>query len=509
MQMPDRIASIQNDSAGNSAWIARLLFAAITISLSSCTVGPDYKEPRVNVPAAWRSDAATSQPATAATAPHHAAEPTENLANWWTVLGDQTLNALLTRVVAQNNDLKQAAERISQARAMRGMARSENLPTVNAVGSYQRSRLSPNTPLGGFFDGKSGDDWQGGFDASWEIDFFGRIRRSIEAADAGLEAAHEAQRDIRVRLLAETARDYVALRASQRRLAIANDTLRAQRDTLELVKARRNAGALSDLDVSRAQADVRMTEATLPVLQGDIDEVIFAIGALLGVAPNELYETLAVAQPVPVPVRSVPLGLPSELLTRRPDIRLAQRRAAAATARIGVAMADLYPRLSLTGSFVMDASRFSRVGNWDSRQFGIGPTVTWNIFDAGRIRNNVNMAESQQREAILQYQQVVVDSLKEVETAISRYKKEFARRTSLEEAVKNNEQSVFLAKEQYKAGAIDLLQVLDTQRNLFSSQDQLARSDQALATNLISLYKSLGGGWDESDQKPRQVSNTE
>jgi NodT family efflux transporter outer membrane factor (OMF) lipoprotein len=427
-----------------------------------------------------------------------------DLADWWTVLGDKTLDSLLSQAIQKNLDVRAAIERVNQARALRGVARSQLLPTVDAVGSYERSRISPNSPIGQQIPKHTSDDWQAGFDANWELDLFGRIRRGVEAANADLEALEDARRDVLVRLLAETARNYVELRAAQRRLAIANDTLKSQRDTLELVRARRAAGAVGDLDVSRAAADVRTTEATIPSLQGDIDEAIFSIGVLLGQEPEVLYDQLVVAQPIPIPATAVPVGLPSDLLRRRPDIRQAERALAAATARIGVATADFYPRVSLTGSFVMDATKFSKLGNWDSRQFGIGPTLAWNVFDAGRIANNVRFTEARQREALVQYQHVVLDSLKETETAISRYTKEFARRQSLEQAVRENERSVSLAKDQYQAGSIDLLQVLDTQRNLFASQDQLARSDQTISTELIVLYKSLGGGWQghEPDAKP-------
>jgi NodT family efflux transporter outer membrane factor (OMF) lipoprotein len=428
-------------------------------------------------------------------------QETADLAEWWTVLGDRSLDSLLSRAIQQNLDVKIAIERVNQARALRGVAKAQQYPTVDAIGDYQRGRVSANSPIGEALSTHSFSDWQGGFDASWELDLFGRIRRSVEAANADLEAFDEARRDVLVRLLAETARDYVELRGSQRRLAVANDTLKAQRDTLELVKARRAAGAVGDLDVSRAEADVRTTEAAIPSLQGDIDEAIFSIGALLGEEPGVHYDELVAAQPIPVPTKAIPIGLPSELLRRRPDIRQAEMQFASATARIGVATADFYPRFSITGSFVMDATKLSRVGNWDSRQFGIGPTVTWNIFDAERIANNVTFSESRQREALIQYQQVVVDSLKEVETAMSRYVKEFSRHQSLEEAVKNNERSVSLAKQQYQAGSIDLLQVLDTQRSLFASQDQLALSDQAISTELIALYKSLGGGWEAGEPR--------
>jgi NodT family efflux transporter outer membrane factor (OMF) lipoprotein len=426
-------------------------------------------------------------------------QETANLTHWWTVLGDKTLDSLLSQAIRKNLEVKIAIERVNQARALRSVARSQLLPTVDAVGGYQRSRISPNSPIGEQIPKHTSDDWQGGFDASWELDLFGRIRRGVEAANADLEALEDARRDVLVRLLAETARNYIDLRAAQRRLGIADDTLKSQRDTLELVSARRAAGAVGDLDVSRAAADVRTTEATIPSLQGDIDEAIFSIAVLLGQEPGVLYDALVVVQPIPVPTTPVPVGLPSDLLRRRPDIRRAERALAAATARIGVATADFYPRVSLTGSFVMDATRISRVGNWDSRQFGLGPTVAWNVFDAGRIANNVRFTEARQREALVQYQQVVLDSLKETETAISRYTKEFARRQSLKEAVRENERSVSLAKVQYQAGSIDLLQVLDTQRNLFASQDQLARSDQMISTQLIALYKSLGGGWEGHD----------
>jgi len=494
-----------------SARLELLFLATITAGLGGCTVGPNYQAPQTTTPASWRSAtaaSATTMP-TAASGPRLlVSQETANLTDWWIVLGDKTLDSLLSQAIQKNLEMKIAIERVNQARALRGVATSQLLPTVNAIGGYQRSRISPNSPIGEQIPKHMSDDWQGGFDASWELDLFGRIRRGVEAANADVEVLEDARRDVLVRLLAETARNYVELRAAQRRLAIATDTLKSQRDTLELVTIRRAAGAVSDLDVSRAAADVRTTEATLPSLQGDIDEAIFSIGVLLGQEPGVLYDELVVAQPIPVATTAVPIGLPSDLLRRRPDIRRAERALAAATARIGVATADFYPRVSLTGSFVMDATKIARVGDWNSRQFGVGPTVAWNIFDAGRIASNVRFMEARQREAIVQYQQVVLDSLKETETAISRYTREFARRQSMEQAVRANERSVSLAKEQYQAGSIDLLQVLDTQRNLFASQDQLARSDQTISTQLIALYKSLGGGWEGHDPEAKPSSTS-
>jgi len=504
MQSHNGLAHPHSALSSKGGRLKLLLLATITVNLVGCTVGPNYRAPQTETPASWRSASvarATSMP-TAANGPRLiVSQETANLADWWTVLGDKMLDSLLSQAIRKNLDVKIAIERVNQARALRGVAQSQLLPTVDAVGSYQRSRISPNSPIGQQIPRHTSEDWQGGFDASWELDFFGRIRRGVEAANADLEAFEDARRDVLVRLLAETARDYVELRAAQRRLAIANDTLKSQRDTLDLVSARRAAGAVSDLDVSRAAADVRTTEAAIPSLQGDIDEAIFNIGVLLGQKPDVLYDQLVIAKPIPVPTTAVPVGLPSDLLRRRPDIRQAERSLAAATARIGVATADFYPRVSLTGSFVMDATRIAQIGNWDSRQFGVGPTVAWNIFDAGRIASNVRFTEARQREALVQYQLVVLDSLKETETAISRYTKEFARRQSLEQAVRDNERSVSLAKEQYQAGSIDLLQVLDAQRNLFASQDQLARSDQTISTQFIALYKSLGGGW-EGEERP-------
>ncbi len=482
--------------------VNKIFLATVAASVSGCAVGPDYHAPHMKTPLSWHSETSaksTTEPS-ATGGPHLiVSQQTTALAEWWKVLGDEKLNSILSRAIQQNFDLQIAIERVNQARALRGIANSSLFPTVDAVGGYQRARVSPNSPIGEQIPKHTFDDWQGGFDASWELDLFGRIRRSVEAANADLAALEESRRDVLVRLLAETARDYIELRASQRRLAVANDTLRAQRDTLELVQARRAAGSVSDLDVSRAEADVRNTEATIPVLQGDIDESIFSIGALLGVEPGSLYDELVAAEPIPLPMQAVPVGLPSDLLRRRPDIQRAERQLASTTARIGVAVADYYPRVSLTGNFLMDATHFSKISNWDSRAFGIGPTVSWNIFDAGRITNNVKFSEAQEREAFIEYQQVVVDSLKEVETAISRYTKEYARRQSLDAAVKENERSVSLAKEQYQAGSIDLLQVLDTQRNFFASQDALARSDQLISTQLIAIYKSLGGGWEGVD----------
>lgn len=469
-----------------------LMSVCLSSLLAGCTVGPDYHSPAVNVPAVWARS--TTQPTTQSSA-MDATTPVD-LSTWWTTFGDRQLDGLIRRAILQNLDLQSATARVREARAARGIASADRYPTANAGGGYSRNRLSANGPLGPLAGGEDFDNYQAGFDASWELDLFGRVRRNVEVADAQLAATVEGRRDVLVRLLADVARNYVELRTAQQRLAIASDNLAAQQDTLRLVNVRREAGTVGDLDVARAETQVQQTQAILPTFRSEIRVSVYAISVLLGEPPASLEGELIGERPIPMASPSIPLGLPSDLLRRRPDIRGAGRALVASNARIGVAEADLYPRFSLTGQFAFDSTKFSNLTDWDSRGFSFGPSFKWNLFDAGRIKNNVLVQKARDEQAVLQYRQVILDALQEVESALSRYGTEQQRRRSLTSAVSASLRAVDLAKIQYAEGSLDLVGVLDTQRSLYAAQDLLAQSDQQASSQLIAIYKSLGGGWE-------------
>jgi multidrug efflux system outer membrane protein len=318
----------------------------------------------------------------------------------------------------------------------------------------------------------------------------------VEAAGADAQAAVESRRDVMVSLLAELARNYIEVRGLQRELAIADQNIRSQQDTVDLTRSRFTAGLSTDLDVARAEAQVATTRAAVPGLQTSLQMGIHRIGVLLGQSPAALETELTREAPIPAPPPTVPVGLPSQLLRRRPDIRRAERQLAAASARVGAATADLFPRFSLNGSLGLAAGQFTNLGRLDSAYYSIGPGVSWPIFDAGRIRSNITVQSAREEQALAQYQAAVLTSLEDVENAIVAYGQEQARHRELQNAVDANRRSVELANQLYQKGLTDFLNVLESQRSLFASEDQLVQSERNMSSDVVSLYKALGGGWE-------------
>jgi multidrug efflux system outer membrane protein len=512
----------------------RLPFALLLLVLSGCEVGPDYKPPKITVASSY-GDSATTQPTSINSS-------RVTVARWWRTFNDPELNSLIERAMAANLDLRNAQSRLRQARAQRGVVGSELWPQINADGGYQHARGSrnvvipagafgggsgadpalvsgavpvakplqvgqggvtssaplggPESPLGeGGFPGVTTDLYQAGFDASWEIDVFGGQRRAIEAANADTDAALEDRRDVQISLLAEVARDYIQLRTAQWESQIAQQNLHDQQDTLDLTRSRYRAGFATQLDVARQAAQVASTAATLPALEATVRQSIHALSVLLAQDPESLSMELSTPAPIPPIPPQVPVGVPIDLVRRRPDIRRAERQLAAASARIGVAISDFYPKLSLTGSMGLDSSQVKRFLDWNSRYFALSPGVSWPIFDAGRIRENVEVQKELTRQAATSYQSAVLNALREVEDALASYRTEQLRRTALADAVDASREAVDLARQQYEKGVIDFLEVLDAQRSLLEAEDVLAQSDSAISMDLVSLYKALGGGW--------------
>ena len=455
------------------------------------SVGPDYHQPAVSTPARW------GEPLNGGETNGSAA-----LAGWWKYFHDSELDSLIARAAKSNLDLKIAQARVREARAEYGIAVGNLFPTVDASGSYARQRESQNQPLVGPGDHLppgipfENNYYQSGFDASWEIDIFGGKRRAVESAKAQVAAAQFGERDVLVTLLGDVARNYIEARGYQRQLEIARENIRAQEQSLALTQNRYTNGLANNLDVQQASTLLATTRAVVPTLETAFQASIHRLGVLLGQPPEALQTELSAVAPIPTAPPTVPVGLPSELLLRRPDVRLAERQLAAATANIGVAKADLFPKFYLTGAAGFQGVSADEWFTGDSKFWSVGPAVQWRIFDAGRIRANIKVQNARQEQALANYEQTALSAFEDVENALVAYAKEQVRRRSLEDAVKSSQESLRLANQLYANGLSDFINVLDAERSLYQAQDALVQSDRTVSTDVIALYKSLGGGWE-------------
>jgi multidrug efflux system outer membrane protein len=467
-----------------SSWTS---FVISTLLLAGCAVGPNYKRPQVAVPRQW----------TVAAARGTAATPIEK-DDWWSSFQDPELNSLVERSANQNLDLKLTLERVQEARAARGIAKSGFFPSVDAAVSGTRNRqrvIAPVAPGSVQIAPVEFNNFQGDLAASWELDVFGGIRRGVQAASADVTAAEENRRDVLVMLLGDVGQVYAQLRGFQRRLEIANENITTQQDTLNLTTAREKAGLATELDVSRAAAQLESTRAAVPTLLSGIDVSVHRLSVLLGQEPGSLRSELEKPSAIPSAGPDVEVGLPSDLLERRPDIRRAEAQLAAATARIGEAKADLFPRFVLTGTAGRQATQIQNLTLGAGNFYGVGPGITLPLFTAGRIRSNIAVQTARQRGAVISYQSAILKALEEVQNALVTYSQEQERRDRLNQAVQQSQLAVDLAKEQYTGGLADFLSVLDAQGQLYTSEDQLVQSQISVTTNLIGLYRALGGGW--------------
>lgn len=466
---------------------ASLLGALVMLIVSGCNVGPDYKTPDVNTPGRFNVNDA-NHPSTA-----------PDISRWWTSLNDPTLTSLIEEARVSNLDIRIARARIAQARAIAGIVDSAQMPTVNLNGAYTETSVSRNSELGNFYPRRQFPDYQTGFDASWEIDVFGGTRRAVEAAKADVQVAMANDRGAVISITAEVARTYITLRQYQRRLAIANENVGLQKSTLEVVDGRYKAGIVSELDVQRATAQLQATMAVIPSTETAIAANMRRLAVLLGKDPSALTEKLSPSNPIPATQPVVPVGLPSDLLRRRPDVISAERQLAAQTARIGVATSDLFPKFALTGSYGRESTNTGNIFDSSSRFWSITPGFSWPVFDGNRIRSNVRLQTARQEEAMAVYIKSVLGALAETEDSLTAYGNERIRMERVSAAVAANRRSVQLASALYAQGLTDFLTLLDAQRVLFLSEDQLAESQAATATDLVALYKALGGGWEVSN----------
>jgi len=460
------------------------LAAALWVfSFAGCfAVGPDYQTPEIIAPKIWNSDLRRSLTG---------AEPDKEIvAQWWKTLDDADLALLVERALAANPDLQRAQARIREARARRGVAEAGLFPTVNLAGSAMVNRSSEDSG-----SGLRRELYKTGFDASWEIDVFGGVRRSIEAAQGDLEASAADYQDVLVSLLAEVALNYVEARTFQTQLQVAEENLKAQSETLQLTEWRFAAGLVSQLDVEQARANLENTRSQLPRLRSSIEAAKNRLASLLGTFPGSLEKQLAVRKPIPRAPIDVAVGVPAEMLRRRPDVRRAERQLAAQTARVGVATADLYPKFSLPGSIGLEALSTNHLFAAGSRAWSLIGSFTWTIFKGGAIRQNIEVQNALQEQSLKQYEAAVLIALEEVENALTAFAQEQDRQDALAAATDSAQRAAQLARDQYASGLIDFQAVLDAERSVLTAQDQLAQSKGQVTTNLISLYKALGGGW--------------
>ena len=460
-----------------------LLAAIVFLTLLGCAaVGPDYVPVEPKSPGTWHTDLQGGLTT-------HPLNP-ETLGHWWTTLDDPRLSSLEERAVKGNLDLKEAQARIVEARALRGINKANLFPTLDASGSVTEHRLSENSNTG-----ERGTLYAAGFDAGWELDIFGGVRRSVEAAQADLEATQENLHDVLVSLLAEVALNYVEMRTFQARLAVTEANIKTLQKSYELNQSRYQAGITDELAVQESLRLLETSRSQIPFLETGLEATKNRLAVLLGEQPGKLHWELSEYRPIPAVPATVAVGIPADTLRHRPDIRRAERLLAAQTARIGVATADLYPKFRLFGTIGLESLAASEFFKYDSRTWGFGPSFSWNIFDAGAIRQNIKAQTARQEQALTQYESVVLQALEEVENVLVAYAKEQQRREHLIEAETAGERATRLAQDQYEAGLVNFNNVLDTQRSLLVIQDQLAQSDGTVTSNLVRLYKALGGGW--------------
>ena len=476
-----------------------IVIVALAVLPMGCAVGPNFKKPEAKVPAGWSaasaSNAVNSDPAT--------------VVNWWTTFQEPTLSSLIERSTQSNLDLRAAVLRITEARAQKDVASAAFFPTASANAAFTRQRLSDTTTTGAVFTNFGGvqipgmpsvnfpnpyNQFQLGASASWEPDLFGRVRRSVEASNAELQALVEDQHAVLVSLCADVARNYVELRGAQLRMEVTARSLATQRELYDLTKQRQAVGLTTDLDVANAGAQVDSTQALVPQIERDVTQDINQLSLLMGRAPDSLRAELESARPVPQVPPLLPVGLPADLARRRPDIRQSEAKLHAATARIGVAVADLFPRLTLTASGGTQSQSASDLLKWASRFGSIGPTFEVPIFDGSRWAT-VRLQNVRAQEAALDYERTVLAALHEVENALAAYKSDRDRGVALASAVAQSRDALELARARYSSGVANFIDVLDAERSVQQNELALATNTTAISTDLVAIYRALGGGW--------------
>jgi multidrug efflux system outer membrane protein len=452
------------------------VFFAAVLDISGCAVGPHYKAPQ---PAAVKFHAADANMETEA--------PFD--ARWWNQFEDPVLDSLVDRTLRSNNSIRIARARLAESRAIFDERRLDRYPTVPVQASYQYSKEE----IPGFgSQRRTINTFTAGFDAFWEADLFGRVRHGVAAARADDQAFEADLHDVQVSVVAELARNYFELRGAQWRLAVAERSLKNQRETLRLTQLRRDAGVGEEQDVASAAARVSVIESTIPSLEFDVSRAEFRLAVLTGSRPGELNADLA-PRDYPSIAKVLPIGNPGELLERRPDVRSAERRLAAATERQGVAVAGLFPQVSVSGFVGFLAGRGSLFFTGDSRAFSVSPGLSWSAFDLGRARARVRGSNAVTEEALASYEETVLRALEETESALANYHAQQARLIKLNDQARESKRAADIARLRYREGVVDFLELLDAERTQLQAEDSVAESEKDVYVAVIALYKALGG----------------
>ncbi|HEY0182119.1 MAG TPA: efflux transporter outer membrane subunit [Rhodopila sp.] len=508
----------------------RALPWVLALGLAACSVGPDYTPPKSPEVAGWNdSSARTGATVTPQTNP----DP-----HWWNGFGDPVLTDLMQKAIAGNLDLQQAVYRVVEARQGEVSARAAGLPTIGGTGSYMREQLGlrglllsqgaygqlnsladQSSPLNTIGSGLGSPGlgskasnaiggalnqldqpvnlYQYGLNASWELDLFGRVRRSEEQAGARTQAQIEATNDALVMLEGQVAQAYVQLRGAQALAASQQENVRTAQAAFDLTYKRQRQGLATDLDVEQARTQLADTEYQLPGYEKQSQQAINRLSVLTGQPPGALDAMLGASAPLPTIPPLIGIGVPSALARRRPDVRQAEAQLHAATANVGVAVASFYPDISLTGNFGVRALDASYLTNWAGSFYSFGPSISLPIFQGGRLTAGLRLARAQQAEAALAYRGAVLNALREVEDALVAYRTDRAGRDKLAQAVRSGETTLYLARDSYTHGLADFIQVLDAERTLIGSRQQLVQADVLLIGDVVSLYDAVGGGWQE------------
>jgi multidrug efflux system outer membrane protein len=463
---------------------------AVAVMASGCAIGPDYVAPDVPMPGAFAGKDRVG------------ATQESVVDKWWGNFKDNELDSLIVEGVRSNNDLQGALARVNQSRAIQQRSFLDLFPTVTSEGTYNRTRFPTSTFAGGALGaGQShitNEYYSAGFDAVWELDIYGRVRRGYEAADAQTAASVATLHDALRMLIGEIARTYFELRGNQAQILVARENARTQEQVVTVAEALFKGGQTTEFDVVRAKSQLANTQAAIPQLEAGVKAAMFRLAVLTGRQPAELVPQLEGAKPLPTYNGPVTIGSPGDLLKRRPDIRAAENDLHAATANIGVAQGELFPKVTFVGSISVQAPTFKSLSSGDADAYGLAPGISWPAFNIGRTLAAVDQAQAVTKEALHRYEQTVLLALEDTENALAQFGASRERRDLLRQSVENSAKAVEISRVQYENGLVDLLPVLDAQRSLLASQLQLTESETNLATSLVAVFKALGGGWDEA-----------
>ena len=461
-----------------------LIFGFLSLLWTGCAVGPDYTPP----------ESSTDLKQWQQTPEYGLVASWTDISEWWQAFDDSILNELVHRGLSGNLDLDLARSRVREARAARGIETAARFPMLTAAGSAAKVKEG---------DQSTTELYATDFDAAWEIDIFGRVSRRIEASTADMQASIETLRSIQVSLVAELALNYTEVRSFQNRIRVAESNVEAQRKTLQIVTDRFDVQLANSLEVEQAKSNLASSRSQLPPLESGLQQAMNRLAVLTGEKPGVLNDFLHEASPMPAAPPEIAIGIPADLIRRRPDIRRAEQELAAQSARVDVAKADLYPRFTFNGILQFSATNASSLFDSMSRLLNIGPAFQWNIFNAGSVRSNITVQSERQNQALVNYEQTILKALEDTENAMVAYARELDRREPLKQAVEASRKSANLAELLYKDGLRDFIYVLDAQRALFAVEDSLAVSETEVTANLIRLYKALGGGWNPAHKNSK------